>query len=183
MAYALLTPAAMGMYWWLALQSIRSRQYHLHMVYSVLLVTATSSAGGLRYLFQYFYATSQCEPFRSLETSIVIQSVSLATVPIFYIPLVTIIYCTLPLESRSRLSNISNQQAQGGRPTVQWSYFFYIGHALTTLVVSGWLGVPSSVSCHPLPRDDSMLLSYSLAFDSCNHDSSLDVPTNIESFT
>lgn len=169
MAYALLTPVVMGMYWWLALQSIRQRQYHLHMVYSVLLITATSSAGGLRYLFQYFYATSHCEPFRSPETSIAVQSVSLATVPIFYIPLVTIIYCTLPLESRfiiRRCSNNNNSDTnnndnnsdnnqqgrrQPRRPTVQWSYFFYMGHALTTLVVSGCVGIPSSITCQPPP--------------------------------
>jgi hypothetical protein len=174
--YALLLPAMMGMYWWLALQSIRSHKYHLHMVYSVLLSATTSSPGGLRYLFQYVYATSRCEPFRSPETSILVQSVSLAMITMVFIPLVTMIYCTLPLDIR---------QGKGkGRPTVQWSYYFYIGHALTTLVVSGLVGIPSSFTCHPLlvPQDDSIFSSSCLDLDACNLDdsSNLGMLTNLE---
>jgi hypothetical protein len=54
LTFAVLLPVVMGMYWWLALQSIRRGQYHLHMVYSVLLITTTSTAGGLRYFFNTF---------------------------------------------------------------------------------------------------------------------------------
>jgi hypothetical protein len=56
-------------------------------------------------------------------------------------------YCTMPLESQSRrCSNDSKEARPRPRSTVQWSYFVYMGLALTSLVVSGCVGIPSSIT-------------------------------------
>jgi hypothetical protein len=140
--YSILVPFTMTIYGYASWKSLRQGKLKLHILYSTLLICGSVGPGNVRYYIQLVYWQSQCgrrhdDAVHSNDAliSALIQTISQGYISLMSIPLVAILYATLPLETR-----LQNR-------LVRASFYYYMIHSSFSWLAAWALEVPSAIDC------------------------------------
>jgi hypothetical protein len=137
--YSTLVPFTMTLYGYASWKSLQQGKIKLHILYSTVLICVSVGPGNLRYVIQLVYWQSQCGRhgvvYHTDALSALIQTISQGYISLLSIPLVALLYATLPLEIR--LQN----------PLVPVSFYYYMAHSSFSWFGAWAVGVPSGIDC------------------------------------
>ena len=129
---AILTPAALAIYWLLIIKAPRKH----HTIFATLFIIAASGPGFVRYFFHFLYNSSDCPMFLYDEISTLIQAIGFNLMGLFFCPLVALVYATRPINERKSTASLC------------FSFHFYLFHHIVSSIAAGVIGLPFSISCH-----------------------------------